>query len=59
MESAIKVKVVVLGDADVGKTSIINSFVKEKFSPDTQSTIGANFFTYVLDGPHEKIVFNI
>ena len=32
-----------LGDSDVGKTSIINRYVKNKFDNNTTSTIGINF----------------
>ncbi|MFX0037466.1 MAG: Rab family GTPase [Candidatus Hermodarchaeota archaeon] len=35
-------KVVILGDAAVGKTSLINRFVEDKFSEDYRATLGAN-----------------
>ena len=35
-------KIVMLGDAGVGKTCIVNRYVKNQFS-DTESTLGANY----------------
>ena len=37
-------KVVFVGDAGVGKTQIINKFVKNKFSNDYKPTIGVDFY---------------
>merc|ERR1719193_1955985 len=36
-------KVVLVGDANVGKTSLLQRFVNDKFIEDYKSTIGANF----------------
>eukprot|EP01084_Bolivina_argentea_P049714 91424_1 len=41
----ILLKVVILGDASVGKTSIRNRFVNDKFSKEYKATIGADFLT--------------
>ena len=41
-------KIVVLGAACVGKTSVILRYCNDSFDSDTQSTIGASFFTHVL-----------
>ncbi len=38
-------KVVILGDAGVGKTSLMNQYVNKKFSSQYKSTVGANFLT--------------
>eukprot|EP01084_Bolivina_argentea_P024829 46231_1 len=38
-----EVKVVLLGDAGVGKSSLAAMFVTQKFTPHSESTIGANF----------------
>ncbi len=35
-------KIVIIGDAAVGKTSLINRFVEDKFSEDYRATLGAN-----------------
>lgn len=36
-------KVVILGDSSVGKTSLMNQYVTKKFSNDYQATMGADF----------------
>ena len=46
--SSVDLKLVVLGDASVGKTSIINRYCNDQFSEDTLSTIGAGFFTHTI-----------
>jgi Ras-related protein Rab-7A len=38
-------KVIVLGDSGVGKTSLMNQYVKKKFSGSYKATIGADFLT--------------
>ena len=47
--SSIDLKIVVLGSAYVGKTSIINRYCNGTFIEDTLSTIGAGFFTNTLN----------
>jgi small GTP-binding protein len=42
------IKIVVLGPAFVGKTSIINRYCNNSFNEDTRSTIGAGFFTHTI-----------
>jgi len=37
--------VILLGDSGVGKTSLMNQYVHEKFVPDYKATIGADFLT--------------
>jgi small GTP-binding protein len=46
--SSVDLKIVVLGSAFVGKTSIINRYCNGSFSEDTLSTIGAGFFTNTM-----------
>ena len=41
-------KVVMLGDAGVGKTCIVNRYIKGEFS-DTEATLGANYSAKVID----------
>ncbi|GAB4847684.1 hypothetical protein Ancab_026746 [Ancistrocladus abbreviatus] len=41
-------KVIVLGDVGVGKTSLINQYVHKKFSYQYKATIGADFVTKEL-----------
>lgn len=38
-------KVIILGDSGVGKTSLMNRFVNKKFSTQYKATIGADFVT--------------
>ena len=44
-------KIILLGDVSVGKTSIINQYIYNKFNYSTDSTIGAAYFS-------KKISFN-
>lgn len=41
-------KVIVLGDSGVGKTSLMNQYVHNKFSQQYKATIGADFVTKEL-----------
>ena len=47
--SSLDLKIVVLGSAYVGKTSIINRYCNGTFIEETLSTIGAGFFTNTLN----------
>jgi Ras-related protein Rab-7A len=38
-----QMKVLILGDSGVGKTSVLNQFVMREFSPNYRATIGADF----------------
>lgn len=38
-------KVIVLGDSSVGKTSLMNQYVNKRFSNQYKATIGADFLT--------------
>ena len=38
-------KVIILGDSGVGKTSLMNQYVNRKFSNQYKATIGADFLT--------------
>ncbi|CAF5019043.1 unnamed protein product [Rotaria sp. Silwood1] len=38
-------KVIILGDSGVGKTSLMGQFVSHKFSNQYKATIGADFLT--------------
>ena len=39
------IKVVLLGDSGVGKTSLMNQYVNHQFSINCKATIGASFLT--------------
>ena len=41
----ILLKVIILGDSAVGKTSLMNQFVNKKFTAQYKATIGADFLT--------------
>ena len=41
-------KVILLGDASVGKTSLLNKYIKNEFSLNYKTTIGADFLTKTL-----------
>jgi small GTP-binding protein len=43
-----EVKLVLLGDAGVGKTSLVRRFVSNHFREYSESTIGASFLSKVL-----------
>eukprot|EP01119_Soliformovum_irregulare_P008041 TRINITY_DN2079_c0_g1_i1.p1 TRINITY_DN2079_c0_g1~~TRINITY_DN2079_c0_g1_i1.p1 ORF type:complete len:199 (-),score=40.41 TRINITY_DN2079_c0_g1_i1:44-640(-) len=56
-EKAYPMKVVLLGQSFVGKSSIVLRFVQDKFFPKTEGTIGAAFLTKALtldDGTNVK-----
>lgn len=38
-------KVIILGDSGVGKTSLMNQYVNKKFTNQYKATIGADFLT--------------
>jgi Ras-related protein Rab-7A len=41
----ILLKVIILGDSGVGKTSLMNQYVNKKFSRQCRASIGADFLT--------------
>jgi len=54
------IKVVLLGESAVGKTSIITRFVENKFKQDTMSSLSANFVSKKIDlGNNKSIKFDI
>ena len=44
----IKIKLIVLGEHNVGKSSILNRYKTKKFIKDNNSTIGVDFFNYTI-----------
>jgi Ras-related protein Rab-7L1 len=42
-------KVIVIGNSSVGKTSIVNRFVGDRFDPNYKATISADFQTKILE----------
>jgi small GTP-binding protein len=45
MANSLEAKIVVLGSQGVGKTSLVQRYVKNAFAPSINSTIGASFLT--------------
>jgi small GTP-binding protein len=52
-------RVVLIGDASVGKTSILGRLVDHKFDPDQPSTVGANYQIFVRDVDNIKVELQI
>lgn len=44
-QKKVLLKVIILGDAGVGKTALMNQYVHRKFSTQYKATIGADFLT--------------
>ena len=61
MDEPQQIKVVLLGESSVGKTSIINQFTIKKFNVHCSTTVTAQFITKVLTFPEleKSIQFNI
>eukprot|EP01102_Stenamoeba_stenopodia_P018727 TRINITY_DN6925_c0_g1_i1.p1 TRINITY_DN6925_c0_g1~~TRINITY_DN6925_c0_g1_i1.p1 ORF type:complete len:208 (+),score=45.40 TRINITY_DN6925_c0_g1_i1:80-703(+) len=58
-ENQIVAKLVLLGESDVGKSSLVYRFVKEKYMERRESTIGAAFLTKLLLVGADYIKFEI
>eukprot|EP00768_Dysnectes_brevis_P003587 gnl/Dysnectes_brevis/2552_a3071_2629.p1 GENE.gnl/Dysnectes_brevis/2552_a3071_2629~~gnl/Dysnectes_brevis/2552_a3071_2629.p1 ORF type:complete len:214 (-),score=39.34 gnl/Dysnectes_brevis/2552_a3071_2629:69-710(-) len=52
-------KVIILGDSGCGKTSLMERFVSDKFTPQYKPTIGADFLTKELEIDGTKITMQI
>lgn len=59
MENIIKLKVVLIGDVNVGKTSLAVRFTRDKFDQHLKHTIGASFITKVAIVHGDVISFQI
>jgi len=47
-------KVCIVGDSEVGKTTLVNQYLKRRFVADAQRTIGSNFFVKYVKIPDVK-----
>ena len=47
-------KVCIVGDSEVGKTTLVNQYLKRRFVADAQRTIGSNFFVKYVKIPEVK-----
>jgi small GTP-binding protein len=56
-----EIKVVLIGDSGVGKTSIISQFINHKFDPYCQISLNSEFSIKVIEYPeyHKSLKFNI
>jgi Ras-related protein Rab-22 len=54
-----EVKVVLLGDTGVGKSSLVLRFVTNNFKPYSESTIGASFMSKMITVESKQIKFQI
>lgn len=59
MKNTIDLKVVLLGDADVGKTSIISRYATSSFNKYEEPTIGAAYIKKVVKFKGKLLKFNI
>jgi small GTP-binding protein len=58
-KAPVQVKVVLLGDSGVGKSSIVLRFVADNFKSDAEATIGASYMGKILQFNDKMIKFNI
>ncbi|GAH01207.1 unnamed protein product [marine sediment metagenome] len=47
-------KVCIVGESEVGKTTLVNQYLKRRFVADAQRTIGSNFFVKYVKIPDVK-----
>lgn len=53
------IKVIMLGDAGVGKTTFLIRFLDGKFDPNTKMTVGPEILAHIIDIENEKIPLEI
>ena len=53
----IELKVVLLGDTAVGKSSLLTSFIYEKFNDDLNSNEGASFLSKSVYRDNKEIIY--
>ena len=58
-DSEEKLKLVILGDANVGKSSLLNKYCKNEFNSKYKTTIGLDFQTKHLNINNKKILLEI
>jgi small GTP-binding protein len=54
MNEPTSIKVVLLGESGVGKTSIINQFISKKFNPKMNTSVSAQFTSKIMEFPEQK-----
>ena len=58
-EEPIKIKVVLIGESGVGKTSIISRFISNVFNPFQVSSIGASFISKTVEINNRTIKYEL
>ena len=59
MKKKEEIKLIILGDTGVGKTSIINRYIENKFTDNIPSTVGSNYIGKNLNRGDKQYVLNI
>jgi len=54
-KSSVNLKLLIVGDASVGKTSLVSRFVNNKFQPLTTATVGVDFKVTKFEMPQDVI----
>jgi len=57
--SVVLLKLLLLGDAHVGKTSVFNRYVRDNYSEMYKTTIGADFFSKTLKVDGKEVILQI
>jgi len=52
-------KLLLLGDASVGKTSVFHRYIKQEFSNSYKATIGADFFSKTVEVDDKEVILQI
>ncbi|MBY9020106.1 MAG: GTP-binding protein [Candidatus Lokiarchaeota archaeon] len=52
-------KICIVGDSEVGKTTTLNQYLKRRFVPGAQRTIGSNFFVKYVKFPEIDHLFTL
>ncbi|EKX73260.1 Ras-related protein Rab7 small GTP-binging protein [Theileria equi strain WA] len=52
-------KIIILGDSGVGKTSLMNQFINKKFTNQYRATIGADFLTQEMTVDDKEVTLQI
>ena len=55
----LEIKIILLGETAVGKTSIINRYIKNEFDPNVESNISMCFISKIIEKFNKKIKLNI
>jgi len=57
--TVVLLKLLILGDASVGKTSLFTRFVKEEYSETYKATIGADFYSKTVQVDDKEVILQI